>query len=37
MTATPATTKPSTFWAFLMWAAASVLAALAAFEQVRQL
>ena len=37
MTAAPTTTKPSTLWAFSMWAAASAFAALAAFEQVRQL
>lgn len=35
MTATLTTTKPSTLWAFSMWAAASAFAALAAFEQVR--
>lgn len=29
------TTKPSTLWAFYMWAAASAFAAIAAFEQVR--
>lgn len=37
LTMQPTTTKPSTFWAFSMWAAASAFAALAAFEQVRQI